>query len=158
MLFRSGEVVRLRAAGRKVCFTNGCFDILHPGHVQYLQFARDQGDLLVLGLNSDASVRRNKGPKRPINSQADRAVVLSALSCVDYIVTFDQDTPYELIGSIQPDVLVKGADWAGNVVGGDIVQARGGKVVLADLVPGASTTSIIDKVLRAEGAASQAKT
>jgi D-beta-D-heptose 7-phosphate kinase/D-beta-D-heptose 1-phosphate adenosyltransferase len=141
------ELARLRSAGKRIAFTNGCFDILHPGHVQYLQFAREQGDVLVLGLNSDASVRRAKGPTRPVCSQTERAAVLSGLSCVDYIVVFDEDTPYELVKAVQPDALIKGAQWAGNVVGTDIVEARGGRVVLADMVEGQSTTNVIDRVI-----------
>lgn len=133
--------------GRRVVFTNGCFDILHLGHVTYLSCAKAQGDILVVGLNSDASVRRNKGPKRPIVGERDRAALLLALRCVDYVCIFDEDTPYELISQIVPDVLVKGRDWAGNVVGSDVVEAAGGRVALADLVDGRSTTGIIERVL-----------
>ncbi|MDD4890923.1 MAG: bifunctional heptose 7-phosphate kinase/heptose 1-phosphate adenyltransferase, partial [Phycisphaerae bacterium] len=111
------EMDRLRKDGKRIAFTNGCFDILHPGHVQYLQFSREQGDVLIVGLNSDSSVKRNKGPSRPICTEQERAAVLSALACVDYIVVFDEDTPHELVKAIQPDRLIKGAQWAGNVVG-----------------------------------------
>lgn len=136
-----------RAEGRKVVFTNGCFDILHLGHVTYLTWARQQGDLLILGLNSDASVKRNKGPLRPIVCERDRAALLLALRCVDYVCFFDEDTPYRIISEIVPDVLVKGKDWAGNVVGSDIVEAAGGCVKLADFVANHSTTGIIEKVV-----------
>ncbi len=142
-----------RAEGRKVVFTNGCFDILHLGHVTYLSWARSQGDLLVVGVNSDASVRRNKGPKRPIVSEQDRAALLLSLRCVDFVCFFDEDTPYRLISKILPDVLVKGRDWAGHVVGSDIVEAAGGSVRLADLVAGHSTTGIIERVLDVYGTA-----
>lgn len=143
------ERARLRSAGRKLVFTNGAFDILHAGHVTYLQFAREQGDALCVGLNSDASVKRYKGDKRPVNSQADRALVLAALACVDYVVIFDEDEPKELIGEIIPDVLVKGADWAHYVSGRDVVEAHGGKVVLAEMVAGRSTTNVIQKIVEA---------
>ena len=131
----------------RVVFTNGCFDILHSGHVTYLAQARQMGDLLVVGLNSDASVRRLKGQERPVNSQDARALVLAALEIVDYVTIFDEDTPYNLIAKVQPDVLVKGGDYqVDNIVGADIVRARGGKVLTVPLVPGFSTTSIIDKI------------
>ncbi len=138
---------RMHEAGRRLVFTNGCFDILHAGHVTYLQFARAQGDALCIGLNSDASVRRNKGPKRPIVDESNRAKLLACLRFVDYVVMFDEDEPKELVGRILPDVIVKGKDWAHYVSGGDIVIANGGKVVLADMVPGLSTTNIIGKIL-----------
>ena len=137
------ERQKLAEAGKRLVFTNGCFDILHTGHVSYLEFARDQGDALVVGLNSDESVRRNKGPNRPINSEQDRARVLASLRAVDYVVVFDDDEPRPLIEAILPDVLVKGRDWAHYVSGRDVVEAHGGKVVLADLVEGRSTTSTI---------------
>lgn len=136
---------RLHAEGKILVFTNGCFDILHRGHVTYLSFAREQGDALCVGLNSDASVRRAKGPTRPVVSQEDRAIVLSSLRCVDYVVIFDEDEPKDLIGKVLPDVLVKGKDWAHYVSGRDIVEAHGGRVVLADMVEGRSTTNIIKK-------------
>lgn len=138
---------RLDQAGRKLVFTNGCFDILHRGHVTYLTFARNQGDALIVGLNTDASVRRNKGPNRPINPEQDRAFVLGSLRAVDYVVLFDEPEPRDLIGTILPHVLVKGKDWAHYVSGRDIVEAHGGRVVLADLVEGRSTTSTIDRIL-----------
>lgn len=146
------ERARLSAAGKKLVFTNGCFDILHLGHVTYLAWARAQGDALVVAINSDASVKRNKGPKRPIVGEADRAALLLALRCVDYVVVFDEDTPVEAIRAILPDVLVKGRDWAGRVAGSDIVEANGGEVKLADLVAGRSTTGIIERVLDVYGA------
>jgi D-beta-D-heptose 7-phosphate kinase/D-beta-D-heptose 1-phosphate adenosyltransferase len=138
-----------RAAGQRIVFTNGVFDILHPGHLRYLQAARRHGDLLIVGLNSDASVRRNKGPERPINPEAERAEVLEALTCVDAVSVFDEDTPAEIIRRVQPDVLVKGADWAPDrIVGRDTVEARGGKVVLEPVEQGYSTTSIVERAKR----------
>ena len=146
------ERQRLKAAGKRLVFTNGCFDILHLGHATYLAWARAQGDALVVAINTDASVRRNKGPKRPIVGQDDRAALLLALRCVDYVILFDEDTPERVIAAIVPDVLVKGRDWAGNVVGSDIVEAAGGEVRLADLVAGRSTTGSIERVLDVYGA------
>ena len=138
-----------RSAGKRIVFTNGVFDILHPGHVRYLQAARAHGDLLIVGINSDASVRRNKGPERPINPQDERAEVLAALACVDAVSIFDDDTPADIIGRVQPDVLVKGADWpADQIVGRDTVEARGGRVVLEPVEQGYSTTDIIARVQR----------
>jgi D-glycero-beta-D-manno-heptose 1-phosphate adenylyltransferase len=137
---------RLVSEGKKLVFTNGCFDILHRGHVTYLQFARDQGDALVVGLNSDASVRRSKGPSRPVNNEEDRALVLLALSAVDYVVVFDDDEPADLIAQLLPQVLVKGKDWAHYVSGREVVEAAGGKVILADMVEGRSTTSTIARI------------
>ena len=142
----------LHKSGKTLVFTNGCFDILHSGHVAYLQFARQQGDALVVGLNADDSVKRAKGPERPINNEHDRAFVLGALECVDYVLIFHEDEPATLIGHIVPDVLVKGADWAHYVSGRDIVEANGGRVVLADLVPGKSTTNTIAKLKDTENA------
>lgn len=142
----------LHAAGKKLVFTNGCFDILHRGHVTYLEFARAQGDALCIGLNSDASVRRGKGPKRPINSEEDRAYVLGCLRAVDFVVVFDENEPRDLISKILPHVLVKGKDWAHYVSGRDVVEAHGGRVVLADMVEGRSTTGTIERVLAAYGA------
>jgi rfaE bifunctional protein nucleotidyltransferase chain/domain len=141
----------LRDAGSVVVFTNGCFDILHRGHVEYLEFARAHGDALVVGVNADASVRRSKGPNRPINPEGDRAAVLGGLRAVDYLVLFDDDEPLNLITALVPDVLVKGADWAHYVSGRDVVEGAGGKVVLADLVEGRSTTSTIERVLAVYG-------
>lgn len=138
----------LKLKGRKIVFTNGCFDILHPGHVDYLMQARDMGNFLVLGLNTDQSVKQlNKGSNRPVNSQDARCAVLAGLACVDLIVLFDEPTPYELIKTIQPNVLVKGDDYKiEEVVGGDIVQAAGGKVVTVPLLQGYSTTGLINKI------------
>jgi D-beta-D-heptose 7-phosphate kinase/D-beta-D-heptose 1-phosphate adenosyltransferase len=140
---------RLHAEGKTLVFTNGCFDILHRGHVTYLAFARAQGDALCVGLNSDASVRRAKGPSRPVVGQEDRAIVLAALRSVDYVVVFDEDEPKDLIAKVLPDVLVKGKDWAHYVSGRDIVEAHGGRVVLADMVEGRSTTKILQKAQHA---------
>ncbi len=132
---------------KKIVFTNGCFDIVHRGHVEYLAQASDCGDMLIVGLNSDASVRRLKGPTRPVNDQQSRAIVMASLKYVDYVVIFEQDTPYELIKQIQPDVLIKGGDWkVEEIVGNDIVTARGGKVLTIPFVDGFSTTSTIEKM------------
>ena len=138
---------RARGDGRIVVFTNGVFDILHPGHLRYLQHARSLGDLLIIGLNSDASVRRNKGPERPINAEGERAELLEALDCVDAVTVFDEPTPAEIIKAIQPHILVKGADWAEDaIVGRDTVESRGGRVVRVAIEPGYSTTEIIRKI------------
>jgi rfaE bifunctional protein nucleotidyltransferase chain/domain len=138
-----------RAAGQRVVFTNGVFDLIHPGHLRYLQHARSLGDLLIIGLNSDASVRRNKGAGRPINPETERAEVLTALVCVDAVALFDEDTPADIIRAIHPDILVKGADWsADQIVGRDTVEARGGRVVRVPVEPGYSTTAIIDRIRR----------
>ena len=142
---------RLHAAGRKLVFTNGCFDMLHAGHVTYLAFAREQGDALCVGLNSDASVQRNKGPLRPVVDERNRATLLASLRAVDYVVVFDDEEPKNLIAQILPDVLVKGRDWAHYVSGRDIVEANGGHVVLADMVEGLSTTNVIAKIVAAYG-------
>ena len=137
---------REAAAGR-VVFTNGVFDLLHPGHVDVLVGARRQGDALVVGLNSDASVRRLKGPERPVRSEAERAYVLAALAAVDAVVVFEQDTPLELVRALAPDVIVKGGDYREDtIVGATEVRARGGDVVVVPLTPGQSTTSIIEKL------------
>ena len=138
---------RVQQAGGTVVFTNGVFDLLHPGHVRYLQDARRLGGALIIGVNSDRSVRAlNKAPERPINPELERAEVLAALACVDLAVVFDEDTPYALITQIQPDVLVKGADWGEqNIVGRDVVEARGGRVVRMTLSPGFSTTNLIER-------------
>ena len=142
-------VERLRAAGKTVVFTNGVFDLLHPGHVRYLQKARALGDALIVGVNSDRSVRAIKGPQRPITPEAERAELLAALAAVDAAVVFDEDTPHAIIAAIQPDILVKGADWAEDaIVGRDIVEARGGRVVRMPIEPGYSTSGIIDKARR----------
>lgn len=130
---------------RTLVFTNGVFDLLHPGHVDVLLAARREGDALIVGLNSDASVRRLKGPGRPVRSERDRAYVLAALAMVDAVIVFDQDTPLELIELLQPDVLVKGGDYTeSTIVGAAEVRARGGRVVVVPLTPGQSTTSIVE--------------
>jgi rfaE bifunctional protein nucleotidyltransferase chain/domain len=140
-------VDRLRADGKTIVFTNGVFDLLHPGHVRYLQRARALGDALVVGINSDRSARTNKGTDRPITPDSERAELIGALKCVDAVVVFDEDTPQALIAAVQPDVLVKGADWAEDaIVGRDVVEARGGKVVRIAVEPGYSTTAIIERV------------
>jgi len=139
----------LRATGQKIVFTNGCFDLIHTGHTRYLATARSLGDILVVALNSDASVRTIKGEKRPINAQHDRAETLAALESVDYVTIFDEPDPYKVIAALQPDVLVKGGDWPiEKIIGRDIVEARGGRVVNVPFVEGASTTGIIEKILR----------
>jgi D-glycero-beta-D-manno-heptose 1-phosphate adenylyltransferase len=152
MTLARGEAVawvqRLRGRGLQIVFTNGVFDLLHPGHVCYLQEARRLGDALIVGLNSDRSVRAlAKGLDRPLNAEAERAEVLAALACVDAVTTFDDDTPHEIVTALQPDILVKGADWGpDNIVGRDIVEARGGKVVRIPIVAGYSTTELIAKI------------
>lgn len=131
----------------KVVFTNGCFDILHVGHARYLKDARALGDLLVVGLNNDASVKRLKGPERPVQNESDRAELLSSLACVDYVVLFGEDTPQELIEQVAPDVLVKGGDWpVEKIVGHKFVLARGGEVKSLPFHPGHSTTSILERI------------
>ena len=138
---------KLRKAGRKLVFTNGCFDLLHVGHSDYLGFARNQGDALVVAVNSDASVRKNKGKSRPIVPQDERARMLASLEAVDFVIIFDDEEPCRLLQAILPDVLVKGADWAHYVAGREIVEQSGGKVVLAPITHGKSTTGIIEKIL-----------
>jgi rfaE bifunctional protein nucleotidyltransferase chain/domain len=139
-----------RRTGRRIVFTNGVFDLLHPGHVRYLQDARALGDVLIVGLNADASVRRNKGPDRPINGQDERAEVLAALAAVDLVVIFEEDTPAEVINRLQPDILVKGADWPEDqIVGRDTVEARGGRVIRIPVEQGHSTTEIVERIRRA---------
>ena len=136
-----------RTAGARIVFTNGCFDLLHPGHVRYLAAARALGDVLVVGLNDDASVRRLKGPGRPILAAVERAEVLAGLGAVDHIVLFAEDTPHHLIAAVAPDVLVKGADWpTDEIVGRDLVLARGGRVERIPVVPGVSTSDIIRRI------------
>ena len=140
---------RTRAAAGTVVFTNGVFDLVHPGHVRYLTAARALGDALVVGVNSDRSVRANKGPTRPLNPERERVEVLLALSCVDAAVIFDEETPHGLIVRLQPDVLVKGADWAvDNIVGRDVVEARGGRVVRMPIEAGFSTTELLRRASR----------
>jgi D-glycero-beta-D-manno-heptose 1-phosphate adenylyltransferase len=140
-----------RTAGRVVVFTNGVFDVLHPGHTRYLADARAEGDVLIVAVNSDRSVRaQNKGADRPIHPEQERAELLSALASVDAVVVFDEDTPFDIVSAIQPDVLVKGADWAADaIVGRDVVEARGGRVVRIALAPGYSTTSILQRARKA---------
>lgn len=144
-------VEQQRARGLRIVFTNGVFDLLHPGHVRYLQEARKLGDMLIVGLNADESVRRNKGPDRPITPEHERAEVLAALACVDAVVVFREDTPDAIVRAVQPDVLVKGADWpADQIVGRDTVEARGGRVVLIPVEQGYSTTSIVERIRKAQ--------
>jgi D-beta-D-heptose 7-phosphate kinase/D-beta-D-heptose 1-phosphate adenosyltransferase len=148
----AGFVADLRAAGRRIVFTNGVFDLLHPGHVRYLQAARALGDVLIVGLNADESVRRNKGPARPVTPEAERAEVLAALEAVDAVVVFDEDTPAGIIRAVQPDILVKGADWpADQIVGRDTVEARGGRVVRVPVEEGYSTTAIVERIRAGSG-------
>jgi rfaE bifunctional protein nucleotidyltransferase chain/domain len=140
-------VAQRRASGGTIVFTNGVFDLLHPGHVRYLRQARGLGDALIVGINSDRSVRAIKGQERPVTPESERAEIVAALDCVDAAVVFDEDTPHTLIDAIQPDVLVKGADWADDaIVGRDIVEARGGRVVRMPVEAGYSTTAIIEKI------------
>jgi len=135
-------------AGKQIVFTNGCFDILHAGHVRYLSSARAEGDVLVVGLNSDESVRAIKGSKRPVLSETYRAEALAGLTCVDFIILFDEPDPYRLIQVLMPDVLVKGADWTEDkIIGADIVKKNGGRVVRVSLLPDISTSKIIEKII-----------
>lgn len=138
---------RWRAAGLTVVFTNGCYDVLHPGHIRTLENCRNLGDILVLALNSDASTARMKGPTRPILPEAQRAELASALQAVDAVTLFDEDTPRELIAELLPDILVKGSDWSHFVAGREEVEAAGGRVVLVPLEPGYSTTATVEEVL-----------
>ena len=139
----------LRKRKKKVVFTNGCFDILHVGHIIYLRKAKSYGDILIVGLNRDSSVRRIKGPMRPLLSERDRAEMLSELACIDYIVLFSDDTPQRLIATLKPDVLVKGSDWSlDRIVGRDVLAQYGGKVKRVRLIKGKSTTNIIKKIKR----------
>ena len=147
------ELERLRREGRRIVFTNGCFDILHVGHVRYLQAAKDMGDILVLALNSDASVKSIKGDKRPLIPEMERAVVVAALASVDYVTIFSETTPLSLIEHLRPDVLVKGGDWSEEqVVGREAVAQWGGKVVIIPSINGASTTNIVGKISKVYGA------
>ncbi len=147
-------VNRLRATGHTVVFTNGVYDLLHPGHVRYLQAARAEGDALIVGVNSDRSVRALKGPHRPVHPEAERAELIAALACVDAAVVFDEDTPQEIITALQPDVLVKGADWPPDrIVGRSVVEARGGRVVRVQVAPGHSSTRLIERMRQAGSAA-----
>jgi rfaE bifunctional protein nucleotidyltransferase chain/domain len=147
------EVDRLKREGKKVIFTNGCFDILHAGHTRYLREAKKLGDVLVLALNSDSSVRSIKGEKRPIVPETERAEVVASLASVDYVTIFDELTPLELIEFLQPDVIVKGGDWAEkDIVGAEAVRRWGGCVAIMPEIKGASTTNVIEKVLQVYGA------
>lgn len=138
---------RASLGGRRLVFTNGVFDLLHPGHIDVLHAARQHGDALMVGVNSDGSVRRLKGASRPVQAEGDRALVLAALGAVDAVVVFDQDTPLELIRAVQPDVLVKGGDYTeATVVGAEDVRQRGGEVVIIALTPGQSTTAVVEKL------------
>jgi D-beta-D-heptose 7-phosphate kinase/D-beta-D-heptose 1-phosphate adenosyltransferase len=145
------QLVALRAewkrAGKKVVFTNGCYDILHPGHIRLLEAARSLGDVLILGLNTDASVQRLKGPTRPLISEDQRAELAAALAAVDAVTFFDEDTPRELIAAVLPDILIKGADWTHFIAGREEVEAAGGRVLALPLEPGYSTTGILEQVL-----------
>src|SRR5580700_10430652 len=151
-LYTRSELIEQRhawkQAGRKVVFTNGCYDILHPGHVRLLERSRSLGDVLILALNTDASVARLKGPSRPLISQDERAAMAMALESVDAVTFFDEDTPRELIAEVLPDILIKGADWAHFISGREEVEAAGGKVMALALEPGFSTTNIVDELLK----------
>jgi D-glycero-beta-D-manno-heptose 1-phosphate adenylyltransferase len=136
-----------KRAGKTVVFTNGCYDVLHPGHIRLLESARSLGDILILALNTDASVQRLKGPTRPLVSQDERAELTAALQAVDAVTFFDEDTPRELIATVLPDILVKGADWSHFIAGREEVEAAGGKVLALPLEPGYSTTEILEDVL-----------
>jgi len=138
----------LQATGKKIVFTNGCFDLIHTGHTRYLAKARSFGDLLIVAVNSDASVRMIKGEKRPINTQAERAETLAALESVDFVTIFDEPDPHRIISELQPDVLVKGGDWpVEKIIGRDVVEARGGDVFSIGYIEGASTTGIIERII-----------
>ncbi len=143
----SAELATRRTRGAGVVFTNGCFDLLHVGHIRYLKQARRMGDLLVVGINTDESVRRLKGPSRPVQPEQDRAEILAGLECVDYVVSFDQDTPIDVIERLRPDVLVKGADWpVDRIVGREIVEGSGGRVATIPYVKGISTSALIERI------------
>jgi len=142
----------MKAEHKRVIFTNGCYDIIHRGHVEYFNSAKSMGDVLIVGVNSDASVRRIKGSKRPIVNQDDRSYIVANLTPVDYVCIFDEDTPYDLIKAVVPDVLVKGADWKiDDIVGKDIVEGAGGVVKTIQFVPSHSTSKIIDEILKRYG-------
>ena len=145
-------VKKLRVKGSRIVFTNGCFDLLHIGHIRYLEKAKSLGDILIVALNSDRSVRRIKGPQRPIISERERAEVIAALGCVDYVILFHEPDPQNIIADLLPDILVKGGDWSkDNIIGRDIVQAKGGKVVTIPMVPQASSTNIINSIIKKYG-------
>jgi len=139
----------LHSAGKKVVFTNGCFDLIHTGHVRYLKIARGYGDVLVVAINSDDSIQRIKGEKRPVMPQEERAEVLAALAMVDYVTMFEEDDPHRVIAELMPDVLVKGGDWdVDDIIGRDVVEANGGKVYSIPYIEGSSTTTIIERVVK----------
>jgi D-glycero-beta-D-manno-heptose 1-phosphate adenylyltransferase len=141
----------LRQAGSRVVFTNGCFDLLHPGHVRYLQQARALGDALIVALNSDRSVRELKGPSRPILKEAERAEVMAALACVDFVTIFDEPTPREIISALLPDILVKGGDWGiDSIIGREEVEAAGGQVMSLPFVDGVSTSEVIARIIQSQ--------
>lgn len=141
-------IPKLKKQGKKIVFTNGCFDILHYGHAMYLEKAKAKGDILVVGLNSDSSVKRIKGKKRPIVNQKARSQLIASLESVDYVVIFNQDTPLETIKKIKPDILIKGSDWnKNNIVGADFIKGYGGKVLTVELAQGYSTTNLIKKII-----------
>lgn len=143
-------LVSHRRNGLRIVFTNGCFDLMHPGHVRYLEQARSLGDMLIVAVNSDASVSRLKGPERPVQNEQDRCEVMAALQCVDFVTVFAEDTPFEIISELRPDILVKGGDWSKeNIVGRDIVEAGGGQVLSISFEEGFSTTRIIERIRRA---------
>ncbi|MGA2434682.1 MAG: adenylyltransferase/cytidyltransferase family protein [Bryobacteraceae bacterium] len=150
-IYTRPELAVARAAwkreGKTAVFTNGCYDILHPGHIRLLEAAKSLGDILILALNTDASVRRLKGPGRPLIAEGERAALVSALAAVDAVTLFEEDTPRELIAALLPDILVKGADWAHWIAGGEEVERAGGKVLALPLEPGYSTTGIVEKIL-----------
>lgn len=140
-------VLRLKKAGKKVVFTNGCFDILHYGHVKYLQDAKGKGDILIVAVNSDASVKKIKGNKRPLVNEKDRARIIAGLASVDYVILFEESTPLKIIRAVKPDILVKGSDWnKNNIVGADLVCGYGGRVSTVNLIKGRSTTALIKKI------------
>ncbi len=151
-LYSRAELVELRkrwrAEGKRVVFTNGCYDLLHPGHVRLLETARAQGDILILALNSDESIRRRKGGPRPVLDEAERAEIATGIQAVDAVTIFEEDTPEELIQAVLPDVLIKGADWSHYIAGREVVEASGGQVAALPLVPGFSTTSIVELILK----------
>ncbi|HVT91663.1 MAG TPA: adenylyltransferase/cytidyltransferase family protein [Bryobacteraceae bacterium] len=150
-IYTRADLIRARAdwrsAGKTVVFTNGCYDILHPGHIRLLESARSLGDILILALNTDASVQRLKGPNRPMLPEGQRAELAASLAAVDAVTLFDEDTPRELIAEVLPDILIKGADWAHFIAGREEVEAAGGKVLALPLEPGYSTTGIVEEIL-----------
>ena len=141
------ERTKWKCEGKTVVFTNGCYDILHPGHIRLLEAARSMGDVLILALNTDASVQRMKGPSRPFLTEMERATVVLALEAVDAVTLFDEDTPRELIAAVLPDILIKGADWSHFIAGREEVEAAGGRVLTVPLEPGYSTTNVVEEIL-----------